>query len=126
MWFRNKNKDLLNVDNYDYVLTGAWFNGLKLKDQLTFLEKWYPIGVCYNFLDNFLVLDDPSSNNDFICEVIGYKLISEHKSEWYILSIRNIGNTISLRNKEYEDFHPGFFKPCISYTRNRKLDELGI
>lgn len=38
-------KDLLNIDNYDYKLTGALFNGLKLKDQLTFLERWYPIGV---------------------------------------------------------------------------------
>ena len=116
-------------DFYDEI-TGEWYNKLPLDTQIEILEKYYPIGHTFHWKQPDSVR--PGSVVDYkkyTCMVTGHvKTQGSGGSEWYILNVRNMtSDTISIRaDREYEQVHPGFFRPCSWYERGIKLKELGI
>jgi hypothetical protein len=120
------------VKNWDYNnIDGDFWNDKPHDEQLRLLEKYYPIGFKFHYIQEYLPgqINCRFDASKYLCEIVSYEIVGvAHDSGWYNLRIRNIGEElIGLRREEYETIHIGFFYPDLLFFRNDKLEQiLGI
>ena len=104
--------------NYENI-SGNFWNKLPIDTQMKYLKEYYPIDYIFHKIQPNH--NNPSSTIDWFkyeCVIESYVLLNS----WYILRIKNINNPYV--NSEYEQIHPGFFRPGKWYYRNKKLELL--
>lgn len=125
--------------NWDYnkmcLSTGDYWNKRPLDEQMAILQKYYPIGMKLKYyvpeegrppLDYAKVVTYDTHGEKLGVEIVGYVLQNGYDASWYILQVRNDERAMSVKGKEYEDMHIGFFQLDPQWVRTNKLEELGI